>query len=162
MYYKKSCPVPQDQRPLTEYLLLVQSSFSKKIISNTNAYYFQLIKLGLWFFAFGLIIAILSIGHFRYKILLLDFMFTILLLMFVILRLFLSWKYVSDRLYQPTIPYEESGWYDGKIWLKPKSILLQDRLIYEYKIIPVFDRIYQSSFILTIAFMTTIIILLLL
>jgi hypothetical protein len=82
--------------------------------------------------------------------------------MFVILRLFLSWKYVSDRLYQPTIPYEESGWYDGKIWIKPKSILLQDRLIYEYKIIPVFDRIYQSSFILTIAFMTTIIILLLL
>ena len=30
---------------------------------------------------------------------------------------------------EATVPYEESGWYDGQIWIKPPEILLQDRLI---------------------------------
>ena len=28
---------------------------------------------------------------------------------------------------EATVPYEESGWYDGQIWIKPPEILLQDR-----------------------------------
>ena len=37
---------------------------------------------------------------------------------------------------EATVPYEESGWYDGQIWIKPPEILLQDRLIGTYEIYP--------------------------
>ena len=29
---------------------------------------------------------------------------------------------------EATVPYEESGWYDGQVWIKPPEILIQDRL----------------------------------
>jgi hypothetical protein len=28
----------------------------------------------------------------------------------------------GGRLGQPTVPYEESGWYDGQLWVKPEEI----------------------------------------
>ena len=37
---------------------------------------------------------------------------------------------------EATVPYEESGWYDGQVWIKPPEILLQDRLIGTYEIYP--------------------------
>ena len=37
---------------------------------------------------------------------------------------------------EATVPYEESGWYDGQIWIKPPEVLLQDRLIGTYEIYP--------------------------
>ena len=37
---------------------------------------------------------------------------------------------------EATVPYEESGWYDGQIWIKPPEILLQDRLIGTYELYP--------------------------
>jgi len=45
---------------------------------------------------------------------------------------------------EATVPYEESGWYDGQIWIKPPEILLQDRLIGTYEIYPCLQRLQKT------------------
>ena len=57
------------------------------------------------------------------------------------LRIFLGWKYVSDRLMTATLPYEETGWYDGQFFVKPPEILARDRLLGMYETRPVLKRL---------------------
>ena len=45
---------------------------------------------------------------------------------------------------EATVPYEESGWYDGQIWIKPPEILLQDRLIGTYEIYTGLQRLQKT------------------
>jgi hypothetical protein len=56
-------------------------------------------------------------------------------------RLYLGWFYISDRLYSPTVFYEESGWYDGQTWNKPPDVVNRDRLIVTYEIKPILRRL---------------------
>jgi hypothetical protein len=73
-----------------------------------------------------------------------------------ILRLYLAWKYVYDRLMNSTITYEESGWYDGQTWVKTNEILLQDKLVGTYEVLPIINRLRIVILINTIAiFMLT-------
>jgi hypothetical protein len=40
-----------------------------------------------------------------------------------------------------TVSYEESGWYDGQTWVKTNEILIQDRLVGTYEVLPVMARL---------------------
>lgn len=40
--------------------------------------------------------------------------------------------------------YEESGWYDGRIWIKPPSILRHERLLYHYQLVPLISRLRKT------------------
>ena len=40
-----------------------------------------------------------------------------------------------------TVSYEESGWYDGQTWVKTTEILLQDKLIGTYELLPKINRL---------------------
>lgn len=44
--------------------------------------------------------------------------------LFILSLLFMwqGWSYVGDRLLSAVIPYEESGWYDGQMWVKPPEV----------------------------------------
>lgn len=33
-----------------------------------------------------------------------------------------GWSYVGDRLLSAVVPYEETGWYDGQLWVKPPEV----------------------------------------
>ena len=57
------------------------------------------------------------------------------------LRIFLGWKYVNDRLMTATLPYEETGWYDGQFFVKPPEILARDRLLGMYETRPVLNKL---------------------
>ena len=63
-----------------------------------------------------------------------------LLLSLFVLRLYLGWRYVGDRLGAETVVYEESGWYDGQIWRKPLEVQTRDLLILRYQVTPVLQR----------------------
>ena len=39
------------------------------------------------------------------------------------------------------IEYEETGWYDGQIFVKPAEILSRDRLIGNFQVKPAADRL---------------------
>ena len=58
-----------------------------------------------------------------------------------IVRLYLAWRYIYDRLMNATVSYEESGWYDGQTWVKTNEVLIQDRLVGTYEVLPVMDRL---------------------
>lgn len=55
-----------------------------------------------------------------------------------------GWSYVGDRLLSAVIPYEESGWYDGQMWVKPPEVLARDRLLGAYKVKPVIKMLKQT------------------
>ncbi|KAL4428459.1 hypothetical protein ABPG75_002548 [Micractinium tetrahymenae] len=57
------------------------------------------------------------------------------------LRIFLGWKYVGDRLLTASLEYEETGWYDGQVFVKPPEVLTRDRLLGTYEVKPVLARL---------------------
>jgi len=62
----------------------------------------------------------------------------------LVLRMYLGWSYVGDRLLSAVVPYEETGWYDGQLFVKPPEILARDRLLGSYQVKPVMNRLKQT------------------
>lgn len=61
-----------------------------------------------------------------------------------LIQLYSGWIYVYNRLNEPMIPYEESGWYDGQLWQKPDQELQRDRLIVAYQLKPLLSRLQKT------------------
>ena len=62
-------------------------------------------------------------------------------MLFRSLRLYLAWLYIYDRLMNASVTYEESGWYDGQTWIKTNEVLIQDRLIGVYEVLPILEKL---------------------
>ena len=71
-------------------------------------------------------------------------------------RSYFGWQYIHSRLMEATIAYEESGWYDGQVWIKPPEVLLQDRLIGTYEILPGLLRLQATLSFLFFLFLVAI------
>jgi len=125
------CPVPKDQRPLNEYKKLKESSNFLWCIQDKNSYFQFLSLIFLVSFllsALILVISSFSLSNIKYFFISSIFIGLVIVTIFC-LRSYLGWQYIYSRLMEATVPYEESGWYDGQVWIKPPEILLQDRLI---------------------------------
>lgn len=159
MNYKLSCPVPKEQRPINEYMELVQSNFFNWPILSETLYRKKIVKTFFSCFAIALPLSSLffNITQSPIQFLLINGCTSTLLLIFILLRLLLGWNYIKERLYNPTIFYEESGWYDGRFWVKSKNILVQDRLIHVYQVLPAIKKLnntlVQSGCLLTTLFL---------
>lgn len=44
-----------------------------------------------------------------------------------IIRIYLGWQYIGNRLLSAAVEYEETGWYDGQVYIKPPEVLARDR-----------------------------------
>ncbi|KAG1680192.1 hypothetical protein FOA52_000305 [Chlamydomonas sp. UWO 241] len=62
----------------------------------------------------------------------------------VVVRIFLGWSYVSERLLSAAYPYEETGWYDGQMFVKPPEVLTRDRLLGMYETKPVLQKLKRT------------------
>ncbi len=139
----RQCPVPKYQRPLTEYNDLKNSftfSWTKEKSSSFGK------TLTIFLILLIVFIYILSINnHVKGKNEVTSFLQIITSALGIfnlwIVRLYLAWKYIYDRLMNATVSYEESGWYDGQIWVKTNEVLIQDRLVGTYEVLPVMDRL---------------------
>lgn len=58
-----------------------------------------------------------------------------------VVRMYLGWSYVGNRLLSATVEYEETGWYDGQIWVKTAEVLARDRLLGSFSVKPVLGRL---------------------
>ena len=113
---KTNCPVPFEQQPLNEYLLLKRSWLFSWSISSKKNFVFGLLFL---FLVFGPILSCIC----RIVIPMYDFYNNLLLNLFIIdlivflllVRIYLGWSYILKRLLSAIVFYEESGWYDGQI-----------------------------------------------
>lgn len=139
---KTNCPVPFEQQPLNEYLLLKKSWLFLWSVSSKKIFILGPLLL---FLLFGPIISCISkiiIPMYDfYNNLLLNLFIGNLIVFLLLLRVYLGWSYILKRLLSATVFYEESGWYDGQIWVKTSDYLMQDRLVGLYQVMPFIIRI---------------------
>jgi hypothetical protein len=149
MYYKLSCPVPNEQRPINEYMELVQSHFFNWPILSESLYKEKIVQAFRTCFCISLPFSCVFFNVTRspFNFILINTSISTVLILFVLIRLLLSWNYIKHRLENPTIFYEESGWYDGRIWVKSKNILVQDRLIRAYHVVPAVKKLNSTLFV---------------
>jgi hypothetical protein len=138
-----NCPVPTDQQPLNEYEELKTSWLFRDCTLNWREFITNIA----WVWGFSWLVsgpvAAASFPPQKYSVhfLLCGAAGASLGVIFVLVRMYLGWLYIRDRLYSTTVFYEESGWYDGQTWIKPQEIITRDRLIVTYEIKPILQRL---------------------
>lgn len=137
------CPVPTEQQPINEYQQLTESWFFRWATLERWAY---LKPIGVLWSLSWLVsgpVAATSFSPAKHPVQF--FLFgaagSMVVPLLALLQLYLGWVYVRDRLAQPVVPYEESGWYDGQVWTKPEEVLQRDRLIVTYQIQSILQRL---------------------
>lgn len=142
------CPVPLDQQPINEYKALSNSfpfswasadmvEYSSRLFV-TGAAFALFVGLPVsWFGSVGpesdplvRVLAAVSSGF--------------LVVTLAVLRMYLGWAYVGNRLLSATVEYEETGWYDGQIWVKTAEVLARDRLLGSFSVKPVLNRLKNT------------------
>ncbi|XP_058069948.1 protein CONSERVED IN THE GREEN LINEAGE AND DIATOMS 27, chloroplastic-like [Magnolia sinica] len=139
--------VPFEQRPVNEYSSLKDGPLYSWGELGPGPFFTRLGSL--WLVAFTVLGAPIAAASFNPSREPLRFVLaagtgTLFLVSLVILRIYLGWSYVGDRLLSAVIPYEESGWYDGQMWVKPPEVLARDRLLGSYKVKPVIKLLKQT------------------
>ena len=148
---ESKCPVPSEQQPTNEFIELSKSTvFSWP--KSKKSLIFVLIKFWLSAFVLFLIISSGSI-YFKTSILkyiLLSFFSSLSIPLLISLRLYLGWNHVFKRLTSERVEYEESGWYDGQVWIKPIVLKEKESLIASIEVRPILKNLIQISSILMI------------
>ena len=138
------CPVPREQQPTNEFIELSKSvvfSWPKTKKSLT----FILIKFWLGAFVLFLVISSGSI-YFKtsiIKYILLSFFSSLSIPLLITIRLYLGWNHIFKRLTSERIEYEESGWYDGQVWIKPLVLKEKESLIASIEVKPILKNLIQ-------------------
>lgn len=142
------CPVPLDQQPINEYKALSNSFPFSWASADLVEYTSRLCVTGAsialfvglpvaWFGSVAPesnpltpIMAAISSGF--------------LVVTLAVVRMYLGWAYVGNRLLSATVEYEETGWYDGQIWVKTAEVLARDRLLGSFSVKPVLNRLKNT------------------
>ena len=141
---ESKCPVPKEQQPTNEFIEL-----SKSIIFSwpKTKKSLVLILIKFWVGAFALFLVISSGSvYFKtslLKYILLSFFSSLSVPLLIIMRLYLGWKHVFKRLTSERVEYEESGWYDGQVWIKPLVLREKESLIATVEVKPILNNLIQ-------------------
>lgn len=139
------CPIPDEQQPLNEYQTLLNSWFYSWAIRPGFSHVkpFVLLWILSWLIVGPVAATSFPISKYPVHFALSGVAGALVLPGLVLVRLYLGWIYVRDRLNREVVSYEESGWYDGQTWAKPPEILQRDRLIVSYEIKPILNRLHK-------------------
>ncbi|XP_037473158.1 uncharacterized protein ycf36-like [Triticum dicoccoides] len=140
------CPVPPEQRPVNEYEALAASLPFSWAAGDLRLYCSRLAFTGAAFALFvGLPVAAFGgrggAGGDALHLALGATGSGILAVTLAVVRMYLGWAYVGNRLLSATVEYEETGWYDGQIWVKTPEVLARDRLLGSFSVKPVLNRV---------------------
>ncbi|NJL46067.1 MAG: CGLD27 family protein [Leptolyngbyaceae cyanobacterium SM2_3_12] len=140
------CPVPADQQPINEYQDVRGSWFYSWGNRDLGGYLKPVLILWLlsWVFAGPMAAASFMPSKHPLPFALSAAMGALVLPLLTLTQLYVGWAHVGGRLRQPTVPYEESGWYDGQLWVKPEEVSNRDLLIVDYQVQPVLRRIRRT------------------
>ncbi|MDC3041116.1 CGLD27 family protein [Prochlorococcus sp. AH-736-B08] len=148
---ESKCPVPREQQPTNEFIELSKSSiFSWPKTKKTLI--FELIKFWVVAFFIFFIISSGSINFERFilKYILLSFFSSLSIPLLISIRLYLGWNHVFKRLTSERVEYEESGWYDGQIWIKPLVLKEKESLIASVEVKPILRNLIQILSIISV------------
>ncbi|KAG9455697.1 hypothetical protein H6P81_000205 [Aristolochia fimbriata] len=139
------CPVPSEQQPVNEYQTLASSLPFAWAAADLHLYSSRLLAIGASFsFFVGLPVSwfgVVSPERDALRCAIAAVSAGILAVTFAVLRIYLGWAYVGNRLLSATVEYEETGWYDGQIWVKTPEVLARDRLLGSFSVKPVLNRV---------------------
>ncbi len=150
---ESKCPVPREQQPTNEFIELSKSVIFSWPKSKKSLI---LVLLKFWLGAFVLFLVISSgsiyFKTFLLKYILLSFFSSLSIPLLISIRLYLGWKHVFKRLNSEKVEYEESGWYDGQVWIKPLVLKEKESLIASIEVKPILKNLIQIfSIILVLA-----------
>ena len=145
------CPVPKEQQPTNEYIELSKSLFFSWPKTKKSLI---LILVKFWVCCF-LLFLLISSGSVYFKTSLLKYMLLSLfsslsIPLLITIRLYLGWNHVFKRLTSERIEYEESGWYDGQVWIKPLVLKEKESLIASIEVKPILINLIQIFSIILI------------
>ena len=148
---ESKCPVPSEQQPTNEFIELSTSIIFSWPKTKKSLI---LVLMKFWIGAFVLFIVISSGSvYFKTSILkyiLLSFFSSLSIPFLISIRLYLGWNHVFKRLMSERVEYEESGWYDGQVWIKPLVIKEKESLIASIEVKPILKNIIQIFSIISI------------
>jgi len=148
---ESKCPVPREQQPTNEFIELSKSMFFSWP-KTKKSLILVLIKFWLGAFVLFLVISSGSI-YFKTSLLkyvLLSFFSSLSIPLLISLRLYIGWNHVFKRLTSERIEYEESGWYDGQVWIKPLILKEKESLIASVEVKPILKNLIQIFSIISV------------
>jgi hypothetical protein len=144
------CPVPNDQKPINEYIDLKENPLTNWISISKKKYKLKISSL---LFLFLFLVFLFSSTFYQIyqkdilKWVISSFFVTFSFFSFFLFLNLVNWVELNKRLKTPQLLYEEGSWYDGKIWKKPFSLMKNEKLISVQKIEPIIQRLKNSIFI---------------
>ena len=146
-----NCPVPKDQQPTNEFIELSKSKIFTWPKSKKS---FSFILLKFWIGTFFIFVVISSGSAYfetsTLRYILLSFFSSLSLPFLFSIRLYLGWNHIFKRLTSEKVEYEESGWYDGQIWIKPVKLKEKESLIALLEVKPILKNLIQILSIIII------------
>ena len=148
---ESKCPVPREQQPTNEFIELSKSIFFSWP-KTKKSLILVLIKFWVGTFVLFLVISSGSI-YFKTSLLkytLLSFFSSLTIPLLISIRLYLGWNHIFKRLTSERVEYEESGWYDGKVWIKPLVLKEKEALIALIEVKPILKNLIQIFSIISV------------
>ena len=148
---ESKCPVPREQQPTNEFIELSKSNIFSWPKTKKSLI---LVLIKFWILAFVLFLVISS-GSIYFKksllkYILLSFFSSLSIPLLISIRLYLGWNQVFNRLTSERVEYEESGWYDGQVWIKPLVLKEKESLIASIEVKPILKNLLQIFSIISI------------
>ena len=148
---ESKCPVPKDQQPSNEFIELSRSVIFSWPKTKSSLI---LVLIKFWAGAFVLFLVISSGSvYFKtslLKYILLSFFSSLSIPLLISIRLYLGWNHVFKRLISERVEYEESGWYDGQVWVKPLVLKEKESLIASLEVKPILKNLIQIFSVISI------------
>jgi len=148
---ESKCPVPREQQPTNEFIELSKSKIFSWPKTKKSLI---LILIKFWVGAFVLFLAISSgsvyFKTFLLRYILLSFFSSLSIPLLILIRLYLGWNHIFKRLISEKVEYEESGWYDGQVWIKPLVLKEKESLIASIEVKPILKNLIQIFSIISV------------
>jgi len=148
---ESKCPVPKEQQPTNEFIELSKSTVFSWPKTKKSLI---LVLIKFWVSSFVLFL-IISSGSTYFKTsllkyILLSFFSSLSIPLLISIRLYLGWNHVFNRLTSERVEYEESGWYDGQVWIKPLVLKEKESLIALIEVKPILKNIIQIFSVMSV------------
>ena len=148
---ESKCPVPLEQQPTNEFIELSKST----IFSWPKTKKSLIIVLFKFWVGTFILFLVISSGSIYFKTsiikyILLSFFSSLSIPLLISLRLYLGWNHVFNRLNSERVEYEESGWYDGQVWIKPLVLKERESLIASNEVKPILKNLIQIFSIISV------------
>lgn len=134
------CPVPEDQKPMKEYLVIRENPFFSWYLEQD---YFRQFRF-FWFFSLLLFSSFSFLVNPKTFSLINCIFQTFFFFCFWFVLSFFRWRGIENRFDQARLVYEEASWYDGQVWEKPFFVIKNDRFLKSQKILAIQRRIQTT------------------